>query len=477
MNKMNRREFLALTGAGIASAMLPIGCGKEEDSGGPGSPKYNVLLVTLDTTRTERLSCYGYKKLTTPNLDRLASQGIKFDKAISTSGATPMAHASILTGLNPYQHGVRVIYAASGYKLPKSIPSLATTLRDAGWQTGAFLSAFPVSEFYGLDNGFDTFDNGMLGSVDTKMRSFDDGTWKWGINKNQRRSDRTTDSVTQWLHQSRQEQKPFFAWVHYWDPHDMILVPPHPVISPFVSKATTVSAQRSGVYDSEVFYVDLQFGRLMKTLEELGESENTIVAVIADHGQGLDDGETRHGWYEHRLIYQEQIRVPFILSLPNGPRGMVISDLVRNIDIFPSILDVLNIQHPGPVEGRSLLDLIKGKPEPPRIAYAEALFPFDLNAGPIKERFKDDTLYCAMDNTWKLIFHPRFPQKNELYNIEADPLETRNVFQKEPSEAERLLTALNTFNGYVEKPFPGKLSVDSQAWEALKALGYVEDGQ
>ena len=263
----------------------------------------------------------------------------------------------------------------------------------------------------------------------------------------------------------------------YWDPHDMILVPPHPVISPFVSKATTVSAKRSGLYDSEVFYVDLQFGRLMKTLQELGESENTIVVVIADHGQGLDDGLERHGWDEHRLIYQEQIRVPFIVSLPNGPRGMVISDLVRNIDILPSILDVLNIQHPRPVEGSSLLGLIKGKPEPPRIAYAEALFPFDLNAGPIKQLFKDDTLYCAMDSTWKLIFHPRFPHKNELYNIEADPLETRNVYQQEPSEAERLLALLNTFNGYVDKPFPGQLPVDSQAFEALKALGYVEDDQ
>jgi len=475
MKELDRRELLAYMGALLASTLLPCGCTKKGGFGSLGSPKYNVLLVTLDTTRTERLSCYGYNKVTTPHLDRLAEQGIKFDKAISTSGATPMAHASILTGLNPYQHGVRVIYAASGYKLPASIPTLATTLRDAGWQTGAFLSAFPVSDFYGFDNGFDTFDNGMLGSVDTKMRSFDDGSWKWGIDKNQRRSDRTTDSVTQWLYQIRQEQKPFFSWVHYWDPHDAMLVPPRDIISPFFSGATNSAMRRSALYDAEVFYMDSQFGRLVQTLKELGKYEDTVIVVIADHGQGLDDGVTRHGWYEHRLIYQEQIRVPFILSLPNGPRGMVISDLVRNIDILPSILDILNIQHPGPVEGSSLLGLINEKPEPPRIAYAEALFPFDFNAGPIKKRFKDDTLYCAMDNTWKLIFHPRFPQKNELYNIEADPLETRNVYLKEPSEAERLLATLNGFNGYVDKPFPGELPVDSQAFEALKALGYVED--
>lgn len=476
MNKVNRRQFLGLLGAGAATAILPVGCSRKSSSS-DNSPKYNVLLITLDTTRTEHLSCYGYEKLTSPNLDQLAHQGTKFDVAIATSGATPMSHASILTGLNPYQHGVRIMYAASGYKLPDSVPTLATVLRGEGWKTGAFLSAFPVSEFYGFGRGFDTFDNGMQGTVNTKMRRYADGKWRWGVNENQRRSDQTTEAAIKWIHKT---QRPFFTWIHYWDPHDSALIPPAEIVSRFVpnvfERATLrpLASQQVALYDAEIFYMDSQFGRLLQTVRDIGQYENTITVVIADHGEGLNDGQARHGWWYHRLLYQEQIRVPLILCFPDGPAGHVVSNLARSIDIFPTILEILQIHAPKPVEGRSLLGLVNNKTESPRIAYAESLSLYDLNSVLAQKRPKDGLLYCAMDRSWKLIYRPRHPDESELYNLDADPLETKNLYKQATYQARRLQDMLNAYNGYVDKPFE-KGPTGSEALEALRSLGYVGD--
>ena len=145
------------TAAGFITTMIPLACSDKQVPVDGNLSQPNVLLVTLDTTRTERLSCYGYHKQTSPNLDLLAGQGIQFDMAIATSGATPMAHASVMTGLNNYQHGLRVIYAKSGCKLPDSVPTLASIMKNAGRETAGFISSFTVSEFYGLNQGFDLF--------------------------------------------------------------------------------------------------------------------------------------------------------------------------------------------------------------------------------------------------------------------------------------------------------------------------------
>jgi arylsulfatase A-like enzyme len=450
----------------LMAFLLISGCSKKDDSS-----KYNVLLVTLDTTRTERLSCYGYKSLTSPILDQLAREGVRFDMAISPAAATPIAHASILTGLNPYQHGVRVIYAACGYELPDTIPTLATILSGAGWQTGAFLSAFPVSEFYGFDRGFDAFDNGMSGEVGDKMHRSGRGRWLWGMEDNQRRSDATTNIAIKWLNQV---QGPFFTWIHYWDPHDPKKIPPAEVVSTFMSGISNKKAQRSELYDAEIFYMDSQFGRLLKALKDNGQYENTIIVVIADHGEGLNDGEERHGWYFHRLLYQEQIRVPFIMRLPQGqgPRNCVVQDLVRSIDIFPTIIDILQLDYSGTVEGSSLMGLIHNQPEPPRVAYADRLNLFDLNASLAQKRPLDDLLYCAMDRSWKLIYRPLHEDKCELFNLDNDPLEMINLYDKTSPEVRRLMNALNAFDGYVDEPF-GEVPVDSAVYKTLKSLGYV----
>ena len=186
---------------------------------------YNVLLVTLDTTRADYLGCYdaAHAELT-PNLDALAADAVRFEFAIAQASATPVSHASILTGLNPYEHGVRVISADAGYKLSPEIPTLTTVLKGHGWATGAFLSSFTVSEYYGFDYGFDTFDSGLQRDVSRPFVRDRDGYARWPVGTGQRRSDATTDRALAWL--AATKDRPFFLWVHYWDPHDWLVLPP-----------------------------------------------------------------------------------------------------------------------------------------------------------------------------------------------------------------------------------------------------------
>ena len=436
----------------------------------------NIVLLTIDCLRIDHLGCYGYPFNTSANIDRLASESVKFSRAVSQSGATPISHASIFTGLNPYQHGVRVIYAASGYKLPESIPTLATVLANHGWQSAAFLSSFTVSEFYGLDQGFETFDSGMKGKLDSKMKPDSNGKWSWSLQKNQRRSDETTDAAVSWLEKKRKSDRSFFLWVHYWDPHDQALTPPDETVERFIEEArqkiqeTSIST-RPDIYDAEVYYMDSQFGRLIQTLKETGQYDNSIIVVIADHGQGLEDGEKRHGWYFHRLLYQEQIHLPLIIRLPDGDGGTVVNELVRSIDIFPTVLEVLGLEGPKFVEGRSLIGLINNKPEPSRVAYADAINLYDLNAGITLKRPKDGLLYCVTDGSWKLIYRPELADESELYNLAADPLEMNNLYTQQPEQVERLRKILDDFDGYVDKPF-GE-GADPAVVEKLKSLGYV----
>jgi len=358
----------------------------------------NVVLITHDTTRADHLSCYGYEWETTPHLDALAAEGARFELCISVASVTPVSHASILTGLYPHQHGLRVLYAQSGYSLPDTVPTLASVLAAAGWRTGAFVSGFPVSEIFGLNRDFAVFDNGLDNDPERVFQ--DDGEHqRWDLARYQRRSDETTDAALAWL---EEVEEPFFLWIHYWDPHDQKLVPPQDVIERFKGNPET------GLYDAEIAYVDAQFGRLIDALKADGRHDRTLFAVTADHGQGLGD----HDWYAHRLLYQEHIRLPLVLRDPAQPRGVVVDDLVRSVDLFPTVLELLGVEAPEPVEGRSLLPLWRGEDEAPRQAYADQLNLWDSNATMLKRRPDADLLHVWMDRRWKLIFRPLRPDES-----------------------------------------------------------------
>jgi arylsulfatase A-like enzyme len=446
--------------------LLATGCSAAPDS-------YSVLLITLDTTRADYLSSYGHPDGTTPNLDELARSGTRFDFAISTAAVTPVAHASILTGLNNKDHGLRVLSAQGGFRLSSQLPTLASVLASHGYHTAAIHSAFPVSAHFGLDRGFEVFQSF---DAEIQVGLLEPGQHTWDVTRFQRRSDQTTDLVLRYVEQAT---SPYFLWVHYWDPHDALQIPPasflppESEIYPEVDDQGELVTPSRALYAAEIRYMDSQIGRLLRAVEHRGDGDDTLVVVISDHGQGLGD----HGWGLHRLLYQEQIRVPLILRIPGEVQVAVVSELVRAIDVFPTVLDYLGLEPPAPVSGRSLRNLIEGRQDEERIAFADQINSYDLNASRVSTRPGDDLLYTAMDRDWKLIYRPTQPGLSELYNLSADPDEERNLYRERPDQALRLAQRLARHAPWVTEPFPPLEAPDrlSGAREALAALGYVED--
>jgi arylsulfatase A-like enzyme len=438
------------------------GCGDPASSPEPGRP-VNVLLVTLDTVRADHLGSYGFPADITPNLDRFAMQATRFERAFSTASVTPVSHASILTGRYPYSHGLRVLSAEGSFRLEPTIPSLAGVLRESGFRTGAVHSSFTVSDYFGFRNGFDFFD-----SFETKLEKqgkFAD----WRLEKNQRRADITTDVAIDFLDAGDQ---PFFLWVHYWDMHDPILLPDDDFMPPAdeleVNRWGAIQPNRA-LYAAEIRYMDHHLGRLLEALKTRGVESDTLVVIVADHGEGLGD----HGWRFHRLLYQEQIRVPLLLRIPGVEGGGRITDLVRSIDIFPTVLDYLGISIPEDIQGRSLRPLLEGDLDTPRVAYADQINVFDKNAKMIQRRPNDLLLHSVQDQRWKLIYRPLLPESSELYDLEQDPGEENNLFRADHPEAKRLLAELADHPGWVLEP-PTGMGMDPSARRQLEALGYVE---
>jgi arylsulfatase A-like enzyme len=431
--------------------------------GEPQQP--NVLLITMDTTRADYLSTYGSESTQTPNLDALAARGVRFDMALSASAVTPVSHATIMTGLFPYEHGLRVLSAAGGYKLPADVPTIATTLKDRGYTTIAVHSAFPVSGHFGFNRGFDVFE-----SFDIEMERSNLVQDRWDVSKGQRRSDETTDIA---LSELSEIEGPFFLWIHYWDPHDPVILPPAEYLP-----EGELNGRHVEIYAAEVQYLDSQFGRLMEGMSELDVLDNTMVCVTADHGQGLDDGLALHGWFSHRILYQEQIHVPLIFAGPQIDSGRTSDAIVRTADIPATFYDYLNVPPPGSMSGSSLRALIDGGEDEARTAYADQINGFDYNARMVENRPQAKFLYVVASNGWKLIYRPVDPDTSELYDLRADPREQDNRFKAEPAKAKALMRDLAARQPWVLDPFQADESdgPSDEAQSVLEALGYTGGG-
>ena len=305
-----------------------------------------------------------------------------------------------------------------------------------------------------------------------------DGVFAWGHVRNQRRSDKTTDEAIAWL-RDRPAGRPFFLWTHYWDPHDGLeqlpeTCPPRQFMKPHLSRPELRELDpRQALYAVEVTYVDEQFGRLLDEVRAQELFDDTIVVVIADHGQGLGD----HDWWQHRLLYQEQLHLPLILRVPGWPTGRRIADTARSIDVSPTILDALGMTVPG-LEGASLRALVERPGSERRLAYAEALNRFDLNSTVTQKRPSAGNLYSLGDGTWKLIYHPDAPDESELYHLGEDPGELRNRYREDPEEARRLLAILDEWQPFRTEPFPAVGDAPSEdSLRALRELGYVGEDE
>ena len=442
--------------AAIAAAGIVVGCG------GGGS---NLVLITMDTTRSDHLGCYGATGGNSPHLDALARQGVRFDHVVAQAAVTPVSHASILTGWNPNRHGLRALHGFVDLRMRPSARTLAQILGERGYATAAVVSAFPASSRFGLDRGFDHFDEAFL---DGGGPVGDDGIVRTGAA--QRRADATTDAAIAWLQSHR--GGPFFLWVHYFDPHDPVVLPPAAILNHCGAVPGAAAADLIALYDCEIYYMDAQIGRLLRHLDRRGGGD--LIAVTADHGEGLGD----HDWWSHGVLYDEQVRLPWILRHPDLPAGATVPTRVRSIDIAPTLLAILGIDAGGErFDGASALGEIgAAAPGPDRTAYSESrnLVSYAVPHAPGRFDRKDDELYSLLDGDWKLIHHRRRPQQSELYDLATDPGETVNRFAERTDRAGELLDRLRALDGVfadgLATPPPDDLE------ERMRSLGYVEGG-
>lgn len=399
---------------------------------------FNVLLITLDTTRADHLGCYGYAGARTPVLDGLAAEGIRFDDAVTTTPSTLPSHATILTGLFPPNHGVR---NNGQYRLADEQTTLAEVVRNEGYETAAFTSAFVLDSRFGLDQGFDVYDDN-IGEADSMVFS---------EHANQRSAGAVTGAAVEWLGR-RDDRRPFFMWVHYYDPHAPYRPPP-----PFDAEF------RDRPYDGEIAYMDSQIGRLRQALTTRGLWDKTLTVVVSDHGEGLGDhGEATHG----RLIYESVMRAPLIICCPGVFRDPhVVDDVVVSIaDIFPTIVELLDIENPPSVDGISLL----GAAHAGRMVYLDSMAPYLENGwSPLLGLRRHDDKY---------ILAPR----PEYYHLSDDPGELNNLYQKVSGAALAARNELVAELSSRAEQWPSLADVvaaagqpDPETIRRLQSLGYV----
>ena len=372
-----------------------------------------IVLVTLDTTRADRLSPYGYADASMPGLDRLAREGVVFDRASTVATVTLPAHASLFTGLLPPRHGVR---ENTGGPLEPGFQTLAETLAAAGFRTGAFVGSSVLDVDRGLGQGFEVY--------------------KGVQHARQRPAAAVVTEAIDWLETTG--NSPFLLWTHLYDPHL-----PHEAPEPFAS--------RHEPYVAEIAYADSQLVRLLSALEQHPLLERAVVIVLADHGESLGEhGERDHGVF----VYESVLRVPFIVRAPGYPARRVAS-LVSVVDVLPTILDLAGLPTP-PGDGVSLEGLMRGA-STEREAYAESVLP---------ARFGWAPLFALRSGRYKLIEAPHA----ELYDLRVDPFEERNILVDRPAVAGAMQHRLRTLRrGAV--PLPTR--ADPNLVARLAALGYV----
>jgi arylsulfatase A-like enzyme/tetratricopeptide (TPR) repeat protein len=389
----------------------------------------NILLVTIDTLRADALGSYGSRAVT-PNLDRLAARGVKFTFAHAHAVVTLPSHASILTGRYPYEHGIR---DNSGYRLAATEPSAATRMKQLGFATGAFIGGFPLDQRFGLNRGFDVYDDqvGEIGKGDDLMMP-------------DRPADVVIRSALDWIGKQRGK---WFAWVHLFDPH-----------APYRPPASWNNPLPNDLYLAEVSWTDFALGTLFDEVAK--QPLPTLVVATSDHGEGLGEhGELTHGLF----AYESTLRVPLILSEigPTGrrpPRGMTIDNSVRHVDVLPTLLHAAGASPEGGMSGASLVALIGGSRISDRPSYFEAMTA-NVTRGwaPLRG---------VMVNREKYIDVP-IP---ELYDLASDPLEQRNVQSVQRDRRLVLVSILRTFD--VSDPSRPQ-GETREVLERLRALGYT----
>ena len=388
----------------------------------------NVLLVTIDTLRRDRLGAYGSSAGLTPNLDRLAGDGVKYMRAFTHVPMTLPAHASILTGLTPRHHGVRNNVS---FRLAEDVPTLATVLKSAGYRTGAFIGAFVLERRFGLSRGFDQYDDRFPPAAGSPTFRFAE-----------RRAADVVEPARKWILSPGlpAPPAPWFAWVHLFDPH-----------APYEAPAE-YRAGRSP-YDAEVAYTDAMLGKFLDQLRAVHALDRTLIVVVADHGESLGEhGETTHGLF----AYDATLSVPLVVRGP-GISPARVDIPVGHVDILPTVLDLLGLAIPAGLDGVSLAQPNAAD----RPLYFEAL-DANLTRGWAP-------LTGLVRSNWKYIDLP----VPELYDLRSDPQELTNLFEHDRPRSDRMTRELRQILASPERRSGEPAPIDQDASARLRSLGYA----
>lgn len=428
-----------------------------------GSKKPNIILVTLDTTRADHLSCYGYHRTTTPNIDRIAKNSVLYLNAISPSSWTLPAHASLFTGKFPSSHGAMYdpdgpVHLADGIQLSagkanllkkfrargisENEQTLAEILKHQGYETGAVVSGPWMKKIFGLGKGFNYYDDNEISTLNGKLAR------------------QVTQSALDWI--ETLDKKKFFLFLNYFDPHIPYMAPEgymEHYLPPNIdfSHRNPTDEELIALYDAEILYMDHYFGKLVNQLKKLKIYENSLIIITADHGELFGE----HGKYRHgKTLYQEEIHIPLIIKWPgNEIQPSEAHERIQLNDIFAIILDHLGLPIPGGTQAGP----------PPQIAH-----PVISETYPLEEISNEGHYSALFNDNYKFIWNSK--GNHLLFNIKEDPKEEKNL-------ADLLINIKNQQAAYLKSylktlPKPGKIhsriQLDENTKHALKSLGYLK---
>jgi arylsulfatase A-like enzyme/Flp pilus assembly protein TadD len=397
----------------------------------------NVLLITIDTLRADRLSCYSNKYVQTPNLDRLAQEGVLFESCICQTPLTLPAHATILSGTYPLYHQVR---DNGGFVVPQKLLLLSEILRKYDYSNSAFVAAYVLHSKWGLNRGFDVYSDTFKQNSEDKIISLDEI---------QKRASEVLRGASAWL--AKKKDKKFFSWIHLYDPHA-----PYDPPSPFKEKY----ARRP--YEGEAAYTDEELGKFFAFLKKEGLWDNTLIVVTGDHGESLwEHKEETHGFF----VYDSAVWVPLVIKAPIVFPVSRVKNVVEHVDVVPTILGMLDIPIPESVQGKSLLGLMWAKEQNwPDTAFTETFYP--------RLHFGWSELSAMYHQNWKYILAPT----EELYDLSKDRAEKENLARRSDSQAAKMRAALEKFS---REKSQGALTpqanqrLDRESIKKLASLGYI----